>query len=96
VKQPLIFISLAAMLALNSTLVSAAKPSTELEKFSYAIGFQVGQGFKRDNLEIDTAVMSQAINDVLNNKAPQLDMSEMRAAMEATQKKIIGGPGQQG
>ena len=88
-KQPLIFISLAAMLALNATAVSAAKPSTELEKFSYAIGFQVGQGFKRDGLEIDTAVMSQAINDVLHDKAPQLDISEMRAAMEATQKKLL-------
>ena len=95
-KQQLIFSGLAAIFALSTTAAIAAKPSTELEKFSYAIGFQVGQGFKRDNLEIDTAVMSQAINDVLNNKAPQLDMAEMRSAMETTQKKLMAARASKG
>ncbi len=88
-KNPLLFSGLAAIIALHSTTVSAAKPDTDKEKFSYAIGFQIGQGFKRDNLEIDTKTMSQAINDVLNNKTPQLSAPEMRAAMEAAQQKLL-------
>lgn len=88
-KNTLLFSGLAAIIALHSTAVSAAKPSTEKEKFSYAIGFQVGQGFKRDGLEVDTKAMSQAINDVLGNKAPQLSIAEMRAAMETAQKKLL-------
>jgi FKBP-type peptidyl-prolyl cis-trans isomerase FklB len=84
-----LFSALVAIFALHSTAVSAAKPSTDKEKFSYAIGFQVGQGFKRDGLEIDTKTMAQAIDDVLGNKAPQLSVAEMRAAMDAAQKKLL-------
>ncbi|NOX93151.1 MAG: FKBP-type peptidyl-prolyl cis-trans isomerase [Gammaproteobacteria bacterium] len=88
-KNQLLFSGLAAIIALHSTTVSAAKPDTDKEKFSYAIGFQIGQGFKRDNLEIDTKTMSQAINDVLNSKTPQLSETEMRAAMETAQQKLL-------
>ena len=80
-----------ALLALFITGTSTAadsKPSSEKEKFSYTIGFQIGQGFKRDGLEVDTKSMSQAISDVMNNKKPQLSPDEMRAAMEGAQKKL--------
>jgi len=89
VKNPLLFSGLAAIIALQSTAISAAKPDTDKEKFSYAIGFQIAQGFKRDNLEIDTNAMSQAINDVLGDKTPQLSADEMRAAMESAQQKML-------
>lgn len=88
-KNTLLFSALAAIFAMHSTVVSAAKPSTDKEKFSYSIGFQVGQGFKRDGIDVDTKVMSQAINDVMGNKAPQLSIAEMRAAMEVAQKKLL-------
>jgi len=89
VKNPLLFSGLAAIIMLHSTAISAAKPATDKEKFSYSIGFQIAQGFKRDNLEIDTKSMSQAINDVLGDKTPQLSTDEMRAAMEAAQQKLL-------
>ncbi len=88
-KNPLLFSGLAAIITLHSTTISAAKPDTDKEKFSYAIGFQIGQGFKRDNLEIDTNAMSQAINDVLGDKTPQLSADEMRATMETAQQKML-------
>lgn len=88
-RNKLLFSGLAAIIALHSTAVCAAKPASEKEKFSYAIGFQIGQGFKRDNLEIDTTAMSQAISDVLGNKEPKLSVDEMRAAMESAQKKML-------
>jgi FKBP-type peptidyl-prolyl cis-trans isomerase FklB len=96
VKQLLIFSGLAAIFALQASTAVAAKPSSEKEKFSYAIGFQVGQGFKRDNLEIDTKVMTQAINDVLNNKEPQISLDEMRGAMETAQKKLLAARASKG
>lgn len=95
-KSQLILSSLAAIFIAHSTTTLAAKPSTEKEQFSYAIGFQIGQGFKRDNLAIDTTTMSQAINDVLNGTAPQLSTAEMRAAMEAQQKKVMAARASQG
>ena len=88
-KKSLLVSGLAALIVLHSGIVSAAKPATEKEKFSYAIGFQIGQGFKRDGLQIDTETMSQAISDVLGNKEPLLSMAEMQAAMKGAQKKML-------
>jgi FKBP-type peptidyl-prolyl cis-trans isomerase FklB len=72
-----------------TSVAADSKPSTEKEKFSYTIGFQIGQGFKRDNLDIDTKSMAQAIADVMNNKDPKLTMDEMRSSMEGAQKKLM-------
>jgi FKBP-type peptidyl-prolyl cis-trans isomerase FklB len=72
-----------------TSVAADSKPSTEKEKFSYTIGFQIGQGFKRDNLDIDTKTMAQAIKDVLDNKDPKLSMDEMRSSMEDAQKKLM-------
>lgn len=95
-KKQIIISGIAAIFALQAAAISAAKPSSEKEKFSYAIGFQVGQGFKRDNLQIDTNMMSQAINDVLNSKSPQITLDEMRMAMESMQKKLLAARGSRG
>jgi len=81
-------VSLFTVLLANGAFAADSKPSTEKEKFSYTIGFQIGQGFKRDGLEVDTKSMSQAINDVMKDKAPKLSPDEMRAAMEGAQKKL--------
>jgi len=43
-----LFISLLAILFAGTTVAADSKPATEKEKFSYTIGFQIGQGFKRD------------------------------------------------
>ena len=81
-------ISLLTALLASTATAGDSKPSSEKEKFSYTIGFQIGQGFKRDGLDIDTKSMSQAIMDVMKNKAPQLSPDEMRSAMQGAQKKL--------
>ena len=83
-----ILTSLFTILFAGTAVAADSKPTTEKEKFSYTIGFQIGQGFKRDNLSIDTGSMSQAIDDVMKGKAPQLSPDEMRSAMEGAQKKL--------
>lgn len=88
-KTKLILSGLAALFILHITPAVAAKPTTDKEKFSYALGFQVGQGFKRDNLDIDTQIMAQAIEEVLSGKDPQLTSDEMRAAMETAQQQLL-------
>jgi len=87
-KHHILLCGLTAVFAFQSTAAIAAKPSTEKEKLSYALGFQIGQGFKRDNFDIDTDTMSQAISDVLNDKAPQITIAEMRTVMQTTQEKM--------
>ena len=82
-------VGLATLVALHNVNAADAKLASEKEKFSYAIGFQIGQGFKRDELDIDVATMSQAIKDVIDGKAPQVSVDEMRSAMENTQKVLV-------
>lgn len=80
-------------LLLCSTLVTgsalAADPSlkTEKEKFSYAIGYQVGHSFKREGLDIDSKALAQAIDDVLKDNELKLSLDEMRTVVEAFQEK---------
>ena len=80
-------------LLLSSTLTAgnalAADPSlkTEQEKFSYAIGYQVGQSFKREGLDIDSKALAQAINDVLSDSELKLSTDEMRDIVESFQAK---------
>lgn len=70
-----------------------SKPTTDNEKFSYAVGYQVGggikQNIKQNDIEIDTNIMLQAITDVLHDKAPAITIDEMRAVLETEQKKAI-------
>ena len=65
----------------------ADAPKSEKEKFSYAIGFQVGQSFKREGLDIDTDALAEAIEDVLKGESLKMSMDEMRASVEAFQAK---------
>ena len=90
-SHPVFFITTVSALSLiaTSAVFAADKPKTEKEIFSYAVGYQIGQGFKRDGLEIDTKTMSSAIEDVMSGKAPSLTENEMRSAMENAQKKLI-------
>jgi len=69
---------------------AADTPKTEKEKFSYAIGFQVGRSLKRDNItDVDVKSISQAIADVLNDAKLKISTEEMQAAITAQQKKML-------
>jgi len=89
VKSQIIISGFAAILVLCTASASAAKPNTDKEKFSYTLGFQLGQGFKRDKIDINPAILAQAINDVFDGKASQLTDEEMRDAMEIAKSKIL-------
>jgi FKBP-type peptidyl-prolyl cis-trans isomerase FklB len=87
VNNKLIIACLACLAFAPNAFAADDKPQTETEKLSYAIGFQIGQSLKRDNMQLDTKVLSQAIEDVLQGKPLKLTMDEMRGAVESMQKK---------
>lgn len=82
-----IFCGLAAALILGNAQAADTGLKGEKEKFSYAIGFQIGQSFKRDGMDVDADTMAQAIKDVLQGGTLKMSMDEMRAAVEGAQKK---------
>jgi FKBP-type peptidyl-prolyl cis-trans isomerase len=57
------------------------------ERVSYVFGFNIGQQFKAQQIELDPDVVAQAIEDVYNDAEPQLNHEEMRATMETFQQQ---------
>lgn len=88
IARPGTYMALIAALALTTAfpaLVAAQTLNTDKEKFSYTVGFQIGQSLKEDGLDIDVNALSQAIRDVMTGTAPRLSMEQMQAAVQAFQ-----------
>ena len=84
------------LLGYSMTAVFAADLKTDKDKFSYTIGHNVGQGFKRENIDIDTKILMEAINDVLKGKKSQLSPQEMQKSIKAFQDKSVAKREQKG
>lgn len=69
-----------------STAVSAADLKSTKQKYSYAIGFQIGTGLKRDNADVDVDAIKQGIEDVMAGAKTRVSMEEMQAAVMEMQK----------
>ncbi len=67
---------------------SAAVLESDLQRMSYAIGLQMGEGFKRSKLELDIPSFSAAIDDTLKGRKPALSDEELQATMKALQEKM--------
>jgi len=78
---------LCGTLAAGNALAADPSLKTEKEKFSYAIGYQVGHSFKREGLDIDSKALAQAIDDVLKDNKLKLSLDEMRSVVESFQDK---------
>jgi len=85
----LLIASLACIFAATAVDAETSALSTEKQKFSYTIGFQIAQNIKNRGLDIDAKALAQAIEDVLGGKQPQLSMADMQAAMAAFQRKQL-------
>lgn len=64
---------------------AGASLGSDKEKFSYTVGFQIGQSLMEDGLDIDVNALSQAIRDVIAGTPPRLSMEEMQAAVQSFQ-----------
>lgn len=57
------------------------------EKFSYAIGQQIGRGIMKDNLDVVPAKLVEGVNDALSGNAAKLSDQEMQEAIQEFQKQ---------
>jgi len=60
----------------------ASEMTSDEQKFSYAVGFQIGQNLSREGLKLDAEALSQAIRDAVSGADPKITAEEMRAAVE--------------
>ncbi|MBR9912175.1 MAG: FKBP-type peptidyl-prolyl cis-trans isomerase [Gammaproteobacteria bacterium] len=63
----------------------AAEMTTLTERVSYVLGYNIGQNFKQDQVDIDIKVFAQALADVEAGKEPKLTQEEMQMAMRSLQ-----------
>lgn len=61
---------------------------TDTEKFSYAIGMDIGRSLKRLETEIDVAALRQGAEDVLNDKETLLTQEQVVEVMTSFSQKI--------
>lgn len=61
--------------------------STEKQKFSYVVGFQIGQRLKSDNMDLDPKVVALAVEHVLSGSSPKLSPEQMQAVVQSYQQE---------
>lgn len=76
-----------AMLGL-STSVLAQELTSQKEKFSYTIGYQMGLSLQSHELDLDKDMVLQAVRDALDGNDPKISRQEMNTAI-AAQRKIM-------
>lgn len=71
---------------LLSNVYAETAITTDKQKFSYAVGVQIGTNLKRDGFEVDVDVIRQAISDVMSGEKLKVSMEDMQQAVVAYQK----------
>lgn len=66
----------------------AADLVTDKQKFSYALGTQIGNKVGQQGIELDAEAFAAGVRDVLNNGELQLSAEEMHAAAESYQQQL--------
>lgn len=71
----------------NAQVVKELK--THQDSVSYAIGFNIGQNFKMQSVEVDATILAAAINDVLADKKALLNEEQAQQIMMAYQTELM-------
>jgi FKBP-type peptidyl-prolyl cis-trans isomerase len=80
----------ACSLVIPGSFAADKKYTTQKEKISYAIGVQVGNNIKAQNLEdFDAKIISEAIADVLTGSKLRLTDDEMKTAVSTYQQELV-------
>lgn len=64
---------------------------TATQKFSYAVGMDLGQNFKEQGVELDVEAFSQGLKDALGGTPSRLSEEEIRAAVQELQEGLAQG-----
>ncbi len=66
---------------------TASALQTQKEKESYSIGYEVGRSMKTDGVDVDFNVLTQGLEDAVNQREPRLKDEEMRKLIVDLRKK---------
>ena len=87
-----LWVMVLCFLLLVSVATAADKPAPVLKsqkaKDGYAIGYQIGEDFKRHDLTIDPDMLARGARDALTQKKPLMSPEERRAALTDLEMRI--------
>ena len=88
-KTSLIKVLVISAMALGtSSALAATKLSSEKDKISYMIGYQIGSNFKRDGLEVDLNMVLNGMKEATTGVASPLSAEESQKLMTDLQKGL--------
>jgi FKBP-type peptidyl-prolyl cis-trans isomerase len=91
-KRQYLLTAIAVALVGCNSVKPQPKAPTELttfdQKVAYLQGYNLATNFQKYDLKLDSAVVSQAIEDVLNNRPLQLNEQERKAIKEDLAKRV--------
>lgn len=75
------------LLALPTTMGDTPEFKTPKEKYSYALGMEIGSGFRKQALDLDPESLGRGFADAFSGGKTLLTQDEMRAALAAAQEE---------
>lgn len=87
-KNSIVLITLVTGLAFVVGCTKKPKLETDMQKASYAIGQQIGQNLKNQNIEFDADTLAASVAEAAQGKEPRLKPEEMQAALMKLQEGI--------
>ncbi len=82
-------ISVATLLASTSLAQNVTELKDEKEKVSYSIGLDIGNTFKKQNMDINVDILMAGMRDALGGKTPLLNEDQVRETMTAYSKTMM-------
>ncbi|MEE4380208.1 MAG: FKBP-type peptidyl-prolyl cis-trans isomerase [Candidatus Competibacteraceae bacterium] len=88
-KAKLLTLTAASLLATGlCSTVLAQELDTEQKKLSYVIGMEIGSSLKSGGADVDFAILSRAIEDMLTGKEPLITAEEAQTIKQAYFQKV--------
>ncbi|MGH8522249.1 MAG: FKBP-type peptidyl-prolyl cis-trans isomerase [Gammaproteobacteria bacterium] len=81
-KRHLVTLACICALSSNVSAEEAVKLDTDRKKLSYAIGVQVAQSLRRQEVDLDPRAFSLAIEDSIAGREPRIPREEFQALLE--------------
>ena len=83
------FAPFAAFGAEETKAAGTVELKNDVDKLSYAIGVNIGKSVKRDKIELNVAVFSQALKDVVEGKPLSMTDEQVQQTMMEFQKNLM-------
>jgi FKBP-type peptidyl-prolyl cis-trans isomerase FklB len=68
---------------------TTAAPSSQMDKVSYAIGYNVGSDFKKQNIAVVPAQLAAGMQAALSGSTPALSDADMKSTLQDFQKQMM-------